>query len=263
MGSDANLFARVKKLENQICCLNTQITNVIVNPPSGSHPNYIAPTLLLTADQRSGDIEAGTIFDNNNFDIVFTQNDAGPENAESLDRNPGGTLSTSFPYDDINYQLVDGLNAYIAGVAYDDGPIKNNSFGVPDPTGRITSGAITSNTLNYNGVRLAFYGALTDPIPTNSAQVRSQLGSTEIAGVDFIINIPVGTVNVVFALPDTLTLDHVEYIELSNADVKGAFDLANFNVEGANAYLPIGYNVYSYTPVEPFPVEVNYRVKSH
>lgn len=263
MGSDANIFARVKKLEGQICCLNTQLTNVIVNPPSGTHPNYIAPTLLLTSDVDPGDYEAGTIFDDNNFDAVFTQNDAGAKTATALTRSIGGVISTSFPYDDVGYQLIDGNTSYQATADYGDGLIKNNSFGVPDNTGQILAGTILSNTLDYNGVRLAFFEAITDPIPTNSAQVRSQLGNTITAGQDFIINIPIGTVNVVFALPTSLTLDHVEYIELSNADVKGAFDLATFNVEGANAYTPIPYNIYSYTPVEPFPIEVNYRVKSH
>lgn len=255
-----DLFQRVKRLEKQICCVGEQVTNIINNPPSGTHPTYVPPALVLTSDNPQGDYESGTIFADNNFDIVFTANDAGPETAERLIRTPGGTISNSFPYDDVNYQVIDGNNVYQAQVDYGDGIIKNNSFGIADPTGQILVGTKNSNTLTYTGMRLAFWQAIVGDIPVDSTEVRSLANSIK-AGEEFIINIPVGTVHVVFALPDTLTVTHVEYIELSNSDIKAVFDITNFTVEGNNGYSPIGYDIWSYTPVEPFPVEVNYRVR--
>jgi hypothetical protein len=65
----------------------------------------------------------------------------------------------------------------------------------------------------------------------------------------------------VFAYPATLRdVASVRYQELSNVEVKSNFNITTIAVEGANAYAPVNYKVWTYVPVEPFPANANYKV---
>lgn len=224
------------------------------------HPIYVAPTVALTGFSNLN-AEIGTKI-SPALSISFTQNDAGSLTAQRIYRN-STLLSTASSYTDSNYTIPLGLTEYKAQADYAEGAIKNNNLNVPDADGQILSGTITSNIIEVRGYKNAFYQAITTSTPTTSAGVRALTGKLlNPAGQDFIINIPVGTVNVVFAIPIELTLQYVQYIELSNSDIQAAFTQQVVLVEGANGYTPTSYNVYTYTPVEPFPAEVNYRVKA-
>lgn len=224
------------------------------------HPIYIAPTVTLTGFNNQ-DVEIGVTI-SPSLTINFTANDSGGAIAQRLYRN-STVLSTATNYTDANYTVPLGLTEYSAQVDYAQGAVKNNNLGDPDPSGRILAGTITSNSILVHGYKNAFYQAITSAVPTTSAGVRALTGKLlNPAGKDFIIDIPVGTVNVVFAIPAELTLQYVQYIELSNSDIQMAFTQQVVSVEGANGYTPSNYKVYSFTPVEPFPVEVHYRVKA-
>lgn len=256
-----NIFEQIKDIYRKLCCLDKRIDNVEISGGGVAviHPTYIPPLLVLSASSDGeGDYESGQLI-NPILDRAYIQNDAGAITSETLNRTPGGTISTTYAYTDVDYQVVDGNTLYQAAANYAAGPVKNNNLGNPDPTGQIMAGSLTSNILTYVGKRFSFWEAITGAIPTDSVGVRALGNST--SDLEFVINISEGTVHVVFAIPtDFITLDHVQYVEFGNADVQALFDTTDFMVEGANGYSPVNYRIYSYTPVEPFPSEVNYRV---
>lgn len=224
-------------------------------------PEYLEPTAVISgASPVPSVIEVGTII-SPIISLAFNQNDAGNKLTNILNRN-GVQIANTFPHTDTNYQIVEGNNSYQAVVTYAQGPIKQDNRGDDYPTGRIEAGSILSNTLMYSGRRKAFYGAITGDVPNSSSTVRGLPNSLlNPSGVDYILNIPIGTVRVVFAIPSTMSISYVEYIELSNSDLKTLFEETVVSVQGANGYLATSYKVYSFTPVEPYPVEVNYRIK--
>lgn len=112
--------------------------------------------------------------------------------------------------------------------------------------------------------RKTFYGtdsANTAPY-TTSAEVRALTGTKLGAkgGDTFSISIPVGTKKVVIAIPNTLSVSSVKYVEGLNAEVKNVFSVSTVNVEGNNNYTGIDYKVYEYVPVAPFSAVCTYNV---
>lgn len=226
-------------------------------------PTYVAPTVDLNdSGEGGGDYESGTIV-NPVLAIVFHQHDAGALVSERITRN-GTSISTASPFTDTNYQILDGDNNYQGFVTYATGPVKNNNLGVPDATGQIIAGTVGSFNDNYIGYRNGFYGVPTDTTPIDSSALVRALDDNLLnpAGQDQVIDIPIGTAQVVFALPDTLTLNYVQDINLSNTDIQSSFIQSNVSVEGANGYAAIGYIVYTYTPVEPFTTIEHYRINA-
>ena len=65
---------------------------------------------------------------------------------------------------------------------------------------------------------------------------------------------------VVIAIPNTHSISSIKYVEGMNADVKDVFVKTTLNVEGANGYSGISYDLYTYTPAEAFPSVSNYNV---
>lgn len=260
-----NILDQIKDIYRKLCCLSLKVDTIEIGSGGVAviHPTYVPPLLVLSATgDEEGNYESGVLI-NPVLDRAYIQNDAGAITSETLNRTPGGTISTTYAYTDVNYQIVDGETQYQAAANYGAGAVKNNNLGNPDPIGQILAGSLTSNILLYNGSRSAFWDAITGSVPTDSAGVRALAHSlVNPSGKDFVINIPEGTVHVVFAIPDAFTLDYVQYIEFGNADVQAIFDITTFMVAGANGYSPVLYRIYSYTPVEPFPSEVNYRVKA-
>lgn len=225
------------------------------------HPTYVAPTLSLQTDTPGLEVEAGIII-SPILNTLFTQNDAGGVITRTLKRNTL-TIASTFPYQDLNYQVLDGSNIYQAIYTYGQGPIKNNNLGDPDPIGRIPAGTINSNAITYNGRRKLFAGTPTST-PVDSTSIRALTLSVLNAqiGTQFTINIPAGATRVVFAYPASLpSVTSVKYVELSNSEIKSLFtETTILNVKGANNFTGIDYKLYTYIPVEPFQADVTYIV---
>ena len=123
-------------------------------------------------------------------------------------------------------------------------------------------GNTKTNTFNF--YRKAFYGcdSVNNTAYTTSAEVRALSNNilNPKAGSNFKINIPVGAKMVVIAVPNTRTLKSVKYIEGMSSEVKDIFVKSTVNVEGANLYTGIDYNVYTYIPVQDFPSACTYDV---
>ena len=124
------------------------------------------------------------------------------------------------------------------------------------------------NTVNKTATikfaRNTFYGtdsATTSPY-TTSAEVRALTGKKlgAKAGDTFSVSIPVGSKKVVIAIPSTLNISSIKYVEGLNAEVKSVFSIGTVNVEGNNNYTGIDYKVYEYAPASPFSAVCHYTV---
>jgi len=225
-----------------------------------------SPSLSLTPAYSN--LEIGTVIANLTLDITFSQQNAGPELAYRLYKD-ASEISNAHPYTDTSVEMTEVAIVYQAELDYDDGAPIN---GIPG----IGAGTITSNSLSYIGLRKAFYD-VSAPVAT-SANIRalsnyswntgnnSDVNSGGLPLVpaptpSFTITIPIGATSVSFAYPATSrSVASVLYQELSNSEVKANFVETSVSVEGANAYTPISYRVFTYTPVEPFSIENHYKV---
>ena len=130
---------------------------------------------------------------------------------------------------------------------------------------KVSDGKTTVQKKNdFKFVRYGFYGSdkTTNVAYTTSDEVRALGGkiANPISGSKFTITVPIGAKMVVIAVPNTRSINSIKYVEGMNADVKDVFVKSNVNVEGANGYSGISYNLYTYTPAEAFPSVCNYNV---
>ena len=157
--------------------------------------------------------------------------------------------------------IADGANTFNGSVTYANGPQPTDSAGNNYSTP--LAGSTASSSATVYGVRLLFYGTTTTAV-TDSTSVRglanSSLGPSN--GTTFTITIPINAAYVVFAYPATLRdVTSVIYVEGLNADVKGAFTKATFNVNGYNnTYTAASYKVFTYKPAAPFSSTATYNV---
>lgn len=238
-------------------------------------PSYGAPSMTISSNPAPGNFEVGTII-NPIISRVFTQADAGAENATTLSKN-SVLIASAYPYTDTGVTLGTSAVTYTGNTSYDEGDCKLDNRGNVDCTGRIAAGSVASNSIVFNATRVAFFGV---PVatPATSAAVRA-LGNTsfsssnnttvDASGIalggsvspNFTITIPSGATRVVFAYPDTSrAVASVRYQELSDSEVKLNFVQTTVSVEGANSFAAVNYRVYTYIPVEPFSQTVHYRV---
>ena len=121
----------------------------------------------------------------------------------------------------------------------------------------------TEKSTNIKFVRASFYGtdSVNSTAYTTSDEVRALTKSLTLkSGSKFNISIPIGAKMVVIALPDTLSVTSVKYVEGMNAEVKDIFTQTTVAVEGADGYTSATYKLYTYIPVLDFTQNVTYSV---
>ena len=144
---------------------------------------------------------------------------------------------------------------------YSDSPrVPVNNVG-DEVDGQITSATISKNAaITLTGYREGFfYGSLT------TAKAASDLTSDDIRGLSKsaakyakgakTYTIPVGAATVIFACPKTSTGVTNILNTTVNAGMNDAFGVTTptvVKVEGANGYTSVDYNVWTYTPAEPY-----------
>lgn len=144
--------------------------------------------------------------------------------------------------DNINYKLT-------ATATHTEGAVAKDNLGNDsDPVVKIAAGSKSKASGAITGYRNSFYGTMTTKDgAVDSAYIRSLTKSNAAYsnGSKFKIDIPVGTVRVVFAYPSTLH-DVTSVLDRNglNAEVKSAFTKSTVNVEGNNGYTAIEYKVY-------------------
>ena len=206
-----------------------------------------APVLSLSSSISSAIYEVGTVI-SPIFTDNFTQNDGGAATTIVLQRN-GTQLSGIIPFTDTNLLIIDGDFNYQAIANY--------------TAAAALAGIANSNTISYYGRRKIF-GGTPSALPTTTAMVRAlSLSALNPVTGNTILTIPIalGSTQVAFAYPATLAdITSVQYLELSNSEVKSLFTKTLINVEGANGYLPISYKLYTYTPSQAFQANITYKI---
>lgn len=211
-------------------------------------PTYKAPTLSLSGDGDTP-VECGTQ-QTLKINASFTQNDGGALTSYTLKRGAETLIdgdSSITEYTDENVTIPDGSITYSATASYAQGPIKNDNLGQPYPTGRIEAGATSQATKQYTGQRFCFWQASPNDLPVaSSANIRALTSKGYKANNSNIaVTIPNGTRCVVMAYPETYGELSKVLQQTSNLDIKGSFVKSGpIQVEGANGYTPINYNVY-------------------
>ena len=180
---------------------------------------------------------------------------------------------TKYPIEQIIIN-ADGSNVLDNSTSSDvkDGGSFTASYSVPTNdtesiiTCTVKAGSTTgTKTSKITFARNTFYGtdSTNNTAYTTSAEVRA-LGNTKLgakAGDILTINIPTGAKMVVIAVPDTLSVTSVKYVEGMNAEVKDIFTQTTVAVEGAGGYTSATYKLYTYVPVSDFTQNVTYSVK--
>lgn len=211
-------------------------------------PTYKAPTLSLSGDGDTP-VECGTQ-QTLKINASFTQNDGGALTSYTLKRGAETLIdgdSSITEYTDENVTIPDGSITYSATASYAQGPIKNDNLGQPYPTGRIEAGTTSQATKQYTGQRFCFWQASPNDLPVaSSANIRALTSKGYKANnSNIVVTIPSGTRCVVMAYPETYGELSKVLQQTSNLDIKGSFVKSGpIQVEGANSYTPINYNVY-------------------
>lgn len=151
---------------------------------------YTNPSLSLS-------IAGGQLFEvgdqqNVQVNVNFNQNDGGASTEFRLSKD-GAVIETdnTAPIPNANYtdlvNIVNGNIPFVGSLDHLAGPIKNDNFGDPSPTGQIGAGTIGSNTQNIQGVYPYFYGSTGDGDANN---VNIYGGTKVIANIGSSIVVP-------------------------------------------------------------------------
>jgi hypothetical protein len=211
-------------------------------------PTYSAPTLSISGNPLSG--EVGSLA-NVVVTPAWSQKDAGSATQYriSVDGTDIHSVATPGSFTITGFQFTDATKSIRGHVAYAAGAIKNDSDGIPYPTGAIPAGTINSNIINAVGFRKAFYAVSASPVatPTTPAQVRAYVDSLDnVASTkQIVVDVPTGTRDVVVAFPASVgnTINAVQQ-SLPAFPITAAFVKTIVNVEGAGGYTAVPYNVF-------------------
>lgn len=142
-----------------------------------AHPNYVAPTSLLTSTPSTNGLEIGQSV-NVDLNLGFTQNNAGAETSRTINKNGsplGGTTDT--------ITISSTPVVYQGNIVYGQGAVLNNVAGIPDPLGRINAGNVDSNPVSYSGIYPWFWLKSSSPISAADMQAAIAAGTaTKVIG---------------------------------------------------------------------------------
>lgn len=166
-------------------------------------PIYTAPTVIINVNP-TGLREVG-VSHTVTGSISFTQNDAGPATAYRIKKG-GSTISSTTTFSETFTDSQPTLRAYTAEVDYAQGPVENDNFGNPYPTGQIAAGTVTSSQKTVKTIFPYFYGVVSSSTTTlTAADVLA--GTDVLAESDSSISITFGSTSAQkswFAIPASL-----------------------------------------------------------
>lgn len=132
------------------------------------HPNYTPPTVSMTTPSALQKVGASY---NVNLTLTYNQNDGGGITSQKIEKNGTQVSSTNTFSETLNVPI--GLTTYKGTVNYAQGPVKDNSIGIPDPVGRIPAGS-KSTTKNIEGVYPLFATTSSITVATEQPLVSMQ-----------------------------------------------------------------------------------------
>ena len=139
-----------------------------------------------------------------------------------------------------------------AKATYNEGAIPVTNLGNPYPAGKIAAGSTSKDSNELKGVRYMFWGPMTDAdMALNSANIRA-LAHKQASGTGTLgtFGAGAGAKKVVVAVPAGYNVTKVLMPSAMNADATASFvkQSATVNVEGAEGYTAVAYNVWVYQP---------------
>lgn len=158
-------------------------------------------------------------------------------------------------------QVTDSTNLKITATAqYGDGAIPNTNLGNEYPDGQIKAGSKQGSTGSITGYRQIFYGVRTDTSEINSAVIRSLTPTNKAAAGMTISSLKAGegAKQFVIAVPQSsgLKVTAANITSSLNADVTSSYvKQSPVDVEGANGYTAVPYDIFVYQPASIDPTE--------
>lgn len=168
-----------------------------------------------------------------------------------------GTMPTVTLADNMKYTITAKAN-------YLDGAIPLTNLKNPYTEGQIKAGSVSTVSSQMKAYRPGFYGTLTEKEDLTSDIIRSlsKTASGLYVGSTTTVTIPLEALRVVFAYPESLgDLDSVTDTNGLNAEILDGFTKINVDVNGANNYEAISYNVYYIDYANPNDKTNSYKFK--
>ena len=137
-----------------------------------------------------------------------------------------------------------------AKATYNEGAIPVTNLGNPYPAGKIAAGSASKDSSTLVGVRHMFYGALTEDTALTSGVIRGLKHEAAAKKTITTFGAGSGAKKVVIACPAGYNVTKVFMPSAMNADATASFvkQSATVNVEGAEGYTAVAYNVWVYQP---------------
>ena len=214
------------------------------------NPSITQPSCGITLS-NSGAKEVGTEF-TPNYSVSF--------NAGNYQYGPAtGVTATSYAVTDTNdnsattqsgsfsaFTVEDATNYRCSvTVQHTAGATPLTNLGNDYAAGAIQAGSKTNQSATVTGYRNEFWGTMTTkPEQITSANIRGLIGKKAQATGNISVSIPVGAMRVIIAVPSSKVVNSVLDVNGLNAQIFSSFTHTTVQVEGANAYTAIEYNVY-------------------
>ena len=215
------------------------------------NPTITQPSTSVTLTGASAK-EVGTEF-TPQYSVGFNKGSYsyGPDTAvtvtgyEVTDTNSGSSTTQTGSFtkftvgDDTNYKVN-------VTTSYGDGAIPKTNLGNDYAAGQIKAGSKTASSAAVTGYRNMFFGTMTTkPSDITSADIRALTTKQPKGNVtDKVINIPVGALRVMFAVPSDKQITSITDTNGLGAQILSSFTQTTAQVAGANAYTAIEYKVY-------------------
>ena len=161
------------------------------------HPTYLLPVVSLTTSPAGATVEMGYNPGLITLSNIFTQNNGGAVTATTYYKNDvslGVGITSNSPgtiTSNITYKVI---------VNYAQGPILNDNLGIPDATGRISTGTATSAYITFTPQSKKYWGASNSSSVSNATLITNSEYYASPAKTIFGITIS-GTQFVYYAYP--------------------------------------------------------------
>ena len=216
------------------------------------NPKTTQPSLTVTSS-NIGAKEAGTkvsIAYTSTFSAgSYTYGPATGVTASNYQISFNGETLTTASGTFAEVQVTDAMNLKIAGTFdHTAGAVPVTNIGNEYAAGQInaaTNKAASTPGIALTGYRNMFFGTLTEKSELTSDVIRNLTTKQVKGNVNAkAINIPVGALRVVFAVPSDKSVTSITDKNGLGAQIFSSFTQINVNVEGANNYDAIAYKVY-------------------
>ena len=208
---------------------HTYLTDVVNNDTIGLilgaiavSPTYIPPTSSITNVTQTAEVGSTLSI---SLTQTFTSNNAGALASQTIKKN-GATVSTTNTF--AESLVVPSVNTLYSGtVTYLEGLTKLNNLGIPDPTGKILAGTITSATRTITPIYPVFYGVFTTQ--PNAATLDLASMTKQVVSSSGTVTLPVASSSsqyIAIAIPSTSTVKTSWYVtELNQGAIGGGTNL--------------------------------------